>query len=81
MAAAFLNKIPFLAPFPFPTIIATGVASPRAQGQLITSTDIPLAMANPALLPVKSHTIIVTTAIAITVGTNIPDTLSAILAI
>ena len=28
-------------------IIATGVASPRAHGQLITRTDIPLASANP----------------------------------
>ena len=42
---AVLNKIPFFAPTPFPTIIATGVASPSAQGQLITSTEIPLASA------------------------------------
>ena len=43
----YLNKIPFFAPIPLPTIIATGVARPRAQGQLITKTDIPLAKANP----------------------------------
>ena len=43
--AAVLNRIPFLAPTPFPTMIATGVASPRAHGQLITSTDTALAMA------------------------------------
>ena len=40
-----LNKIPFLAPTPLPTIMATGVARPNAQGQLITSTEIPLASA------------------------------------
>ena len=39
--SAVLNKIPFLAPTPFPTIIATGVASPKAHGQLITNTAIP----------------------------------------
>ena len=27
--------MPFLAPIPLPTIMATGVARPRAQGQLI----------------------------------------------
>ena len=80
-AAAVLNKIPFLAPLPLPTIIATGVASPKAQGQLITRTEIPLAKANPTLSPIKSQTTIVIIAIVITTGTNMPDTLSAILAI
>ena len=37
--SAVLNKIPFFAPTPLPTIIATGVASPSAHGQLITRTD------------------------------------------
>ena len=46
---AFLNKIPFLAPIPFPTITATGVARPNAQGQLITSTEIPLASEKPTV--------------------------------
>ena len=78
---AVLNRIPCLAPIPFPTIMATGVASPNAHGQLITSTDIPLARAKPIVCPTSSHTIIVTTAIVITAGTNIPDTLSAIFAI
>ncbi len=73
--------IPFLAPIPFPTIIATGVASPRAHGQLITRTDIPRARANPRLLPLRSQITIVTAAIPMTVGTNTPDTLSAIFAI
>ena len=43
--SAVLNKIPFFAPIPFPTMIATGVASPSAQGQLITRTEMPLAKA------------------------------------
>ena len=34
--AASLIKIPSRAPFPTPTIIAVGVARPRAQGQAIT---------------------------------------------
>ena len=42
---AVLNRIPFFAPTPLPTIIATGVARPRAQGQEITSTDMPRASA------------------------------------
>ena len=43
--AAVLNRMPFLAPRPLPTIMATGVARPRAQGQLITSTEMPRARA------------------------------------
>ena len=78
---AVLNRIPFLAPIPFPTIMATGVASPRAQGQLMTRTEIPLASAYPNSFPVSSQTMVVTTAILITVGTKTPETLSAILAI
>ena len=77
---AVLNKMPCLAPMPLPTIMATGVARPRAQGQLITSTEIPLARANPTLSPAKSHTATVTTATAITAGTKTPDTRSATLA-
>ena len=48
---AVLNRMPCFAPMPLPTIIATGVASPSAQGQLITSTDMPRASAKPTLLP------------------------------
>ena len=77
-----LKSIPFFAPIPFPTIIATGVASPKAQGQDITSTDIPRARAKlKSCFPNTSHKIVTTNAIAITAGTNTPDTLSAILAI
>ena len=39
---AFLNKNPCLAPLPEPTIMATGVAKPNAQGQEITNMEIPL---------------------------------------
>ena len=52
---AVLNRIPFLAPMPFPTMMATGVASPRAQGQLMTRTEIPRARANPMVCPARSH--------------------------
>ena len=62
-------------------MIATGVASPSAHGQLITSTAIPLASANPMLCPARSHTMTVTAATAMTTGTNTPDTLSATFAI
>ena len=78
---AVLKSMPFLAPIPLPTIMATGVASPSAHGQLITSTEIPLASAKPKLSPSKSHITIVTAAIVITAGTNTPETLSATFAI
>jgi hypothetical protein len=45
-AAEVLKSIPCLAPTPFPTIIATGVASPSEHGQLTTRTAIPLESAN-----------------------------------
>ena len=40
---AVLKSRPFFAPTPLPTIMATGVASPSAHGQLITSTEMALA--------------------------------------
>ena len=46
---AVLKSIPFFAPIPLPTIMATGVARPNAHGQLITSTEIALARAKPKL--------------------------------
>ena len=45
LSADFIN-IPFSAAFPVPTIIETGVASPKAQGQDITKTEIPIESAN-----------------------------------
>ena len=47
----------------------------------MTNTEIPLAIAKPILSPASNHPNIVMIAIVITVGTKIPDTLSAILAI
>ena len=61
--------------------MATGVASPNAHGQLITKTEIPLARAKPISFPSISQPIIVTIAIKITAGTNIPEILSATFAI
>ena len=62
-------------------MMVTGVASPSAQGQLITNTEIPLAKAKPIVFPAISHAITVITAIMITAGTNTPETLSATFAI
>ena len=45
-ADAFLKSIPFFAPWPVPTIIATGVANPRAQGHDITNTEMAKLSAN-----------------------------------
>ena len=78
---AVLNIMPFLAPIPFPTIIATGVARPRAQGQLITRTAIALDKEKPKSAPTIVHIMKVITAIPITIGTNTAETLSAIFAI
>ncbi len=73
--------MPFFAPMPFPTIIATGVASPSAQGQLMTSTEMALASAKPELSPTSSQITPVKSAMPMTAGTKTPDTLSATLAI
>ena len=78
---AFLKRIPLRAPMPVPTIMATGVASPRAQGQLITRTEIPLSRAYPSSAPASIHTTKVIAAIAMMPGTNTADTLSATFAI
>ena len=61
--------------------MATGVARPSAHGQLMTSTEMPRASAKENSRPISSHTIVVTTAIEMTAGTNTPATLSAVLAI
>lgn len=73
-----LIKMPFSAPFPVPTIIAVGVASPKAQGQAITITAAKYnsevsKFAHRAKYRIQK----VITAIPITTGTKIPDILSA----
>ncbi len=45
-ASADFIKIPCKAPCPVPTIMATGVASPKAHGHDITKTEIPIDSAN-----------------------------------
>jgi len=47
-ASADLKRMPCSAPLPVPTIMATGVASPRAHGHEIIKTDIPMDNANSA---------------------------------
>ena len=77
---AVLKSIPFFAPTPLPTMMATGVASPSAHGQLITNTAIPYDRASPKGLPAIIQPATTHTATAITAGTNTPQTLSAIFA-
>lgn len=72
--------MPFFAPIPLPTMIATGVASPSAQGQLMTSTEMPRASAKPTDSPASSQAAVVTAEMPMTTGTNTPETRSAILA-
>ena len=62
-------------------MIATGVASPSAQGHEITSTQMPRSSAAAGDSPAISHPSVTASAMAITAGTNTPDTLSATLAI
>ena len=61
--------------------MAVGVARPKAHGQEITSTEIPMERANSAEYPNNSQTILAATAMEITIGTNTPLTLSASFAI
>ena len=63
---AVLKRIPFFAPIPLPTIMATGVARPNAHGQLMTRTEIPRARANAIVSPARSQPMVVITAIVMT---------------
>ena len=80
-ASPVLIRMPLPAPTPVPTMIATGVASPSAQGQEITSTAMAVEIANSAVAPFNSHTIRVIREMVMTVGTKTPATLSASCAI
>ena len=62
-------------------MIATGVASPNAQGQEMTKTEMALFRLNSMEYPMSIHAAKVSAAIAITIGTKTPAILSAILAI
>ena len=77
----FLIKIPFEAHRPSLTTIAKGVASPRLQGHATTSIVTNVVKDSDKFFVIIKYAINETIAIAITAGTNIPETLSAILAI
>ncbi len=79
--AASLNRIPYSAAFPVPTVIAIGVANPIAQGQDMTRTEIKIVRPNAMSFPAINHKAQATIAIVITAGTNTRATLSASLAI
>ena len=80
-ASPLLINIPFSAPFPVPTIIDVGVASPKVHGHAITSTDTKNEIADTIPAPVIYQIIPVIIAITITIGTKYPATMSAILEI
>ena len=61
-------------------MMATGVASPRAHGQEMTSTDMPRAIAQPGSFPMNIQIRMVASDRAMTDGTKTAETLSAILA-
>ena len=75
--SADFTRMPCSAPLPVPTMMATGVARPRAQGQEMTSTATPEVRAISADPVTISHTAAVTRAMPITTGTNTPATRSA----
>ena len=56
IAVAFLNSTPRLAPRPVPTMIAVGVARPRASGQVTTTTVMANSSASWTGLPASIHT-------------------------
>ncbi len=74
-------KTPYSAPFPVPTMIAVGVASPKAHGQAITKTEIKIVNEKATDSPEINHASPATTAIPNTIGTKYPDIISANLAI
>ena len=73
-----LIKIPVFAPKPVPTIIAVGVARPKAQGQAITKTETLWTIASCQSCVRKPVASNVMSAIPKTTGTKILEILSAI---
>ena len=65
-----LIKIPCSAPFPVPTIIAVGVAKPKAHGQAMTKTEMKIDNAKTPLSPANNHEIDDMNAKVITIGTK-----------
>jgi hypothetical protein len=75
--SAVFMRIPFFAHTPVPTIIAVGVARPRAQGQAITRSATDAIIAFDMSHVMRNQAIKVINAMTIIVGTNIQETLSA----
>ena len=71
-----LMMTPSWAPRPVPTMIAVGVANPRAQGQAMMSTATAAVKASVAGWPVASHATNVPRAMTSTAGTNTAATRS-----
>ena len=78
--SADLIRMPFSAPLPVPTMMATGVARPSAHGQEMTSTAMPIDNANSTEYPSANQTMAASTAMPMTTGTKMPLTRSASLA-
>jgi len=76
-ASAFFTRMPALAPRPVPTMMAVGVARPRAQGQAMTSTATPFTRAVVKSPPSHHQRAKVRAATAHTAGTKIPAIRSA----
>ena len=75
-----LMRMPFSAPRPVPTMIAVGVASPKAQGQAIISTETKLTKAivkRTSGAAATNHTTKVAMARQITIGVKMPLMTSA----
>ncbi len=73
-----LIKIPISAPLPVPTIMAVGVASPKAQGHAITSTEIALIRPADGLPKTNVQTKKVMMAMMMIAGTKYSEIVSAI---
>ena len=73
-----MTSMPSLAALPTPTVMATGVASPSAHGQEMTSTLAAYTTASPGPLPgTNSQTRNTMSAMPMTTGTKMPLILSA----
>ena len=76
--AADFTSTPCSAALPVATVMATGVASPSAQGQEITSTAMPTLRQNRTPMPpTVAHSTAAITAMEMTTGTNTALILSA----
>lgn len=77
-AAAFLKRMPFIAPSPVPTMMAIGVASPSASGHAITNTVMVKVSANSNVCPITQYqTLKVSRPITIAASTSHWDAWSA----